>query len=105
MPRYLVERLFDDISDDDMLAAAVRSDETRNADFPDLTWEHSYMCVESGGSITSFCVYASPSEERIREHAKAFGAHVVGRVWEIVEDMSPALLQEKLAGVAGRLRS
>jgi uncharacterized protein DUF4242 len=104
MPRYLVERLFDDISDDDMLAAAVRSDEARNADFPDLTWEHTHVCVESDGSVTSFCVYAAPNEARIREHAEVFGAHVVGRVWEIVEDISPQSLHAKLAGIAPRAR-
>jgi hypothetical protein len=100
MPRYLVERLFDHISDDDMLAAAVRSDTVRQEDFPELTWERTHVCVEEDGSITTFCIYAAPTEADIRRHAEAFGSHVVGRVWEIVEDMSPEILQEKLAASA-----
>jgi hypothetical protein len=97
MPRYLVERLFDHISEDDMLEAAVRSDSVRKSDFPDLTWEHSYVCVEDDGKILSFCIYEAPDEASIRRHGAAFGSHVVGRVWEIVDDMSPAILAEKLA--------
>ena len=97
MPRFLVERLFDHITDDEMLEAAVRSDTVRRADFPDLTWEHSYVCVEDDGKILSFCIYEAPDEAAIRRHAEAFGSHVVGRVWLIVDDMSPAILAEKLA--------
>ena len=100
MPRYLVERLFDDISDDDMLAAAIRSDTVRQSDFPDLSWEHTYVCVEDDGSITTFCIYVAPDEASIRRHGAAFGSHVVGRIWEIVDDMSPAILAEKLASRA-----
>jgi hypothetical protein len=97
MARFLVERLFDDISDDDMLDAAVRSDTVRQTDFPELTWEHSYVCVEDDGRITTFCIYHAPDEDAIRRHAAAFGSHVVGRVWRIADDQSPALLAEKLA--------
>ena len=97
MPRYLVERLFDDISDDDMLAAAVRSDTVRQSDFPDLTWEHTYVCVEEDGSITTFCIYHGPDQDAIRRHGAAFGSHVVGRIWEIADDMSPEILQARLA--------
>jgi hypothetical protein len=102
MPRYLVERLFDTISDDDMLAAVLRSEEVRQEQFDELTWEHTHVCVESDGSVTTFCVYEAPDEAAIRHHGELFGSHVVGRVWEIVEDMSPDLLQEKLGGVAPR---
>jgi hypothetical protein len=101
MPRYLVERLFDHISEDDMLAAATRSEEVRQEQFEDdLVWEHTHVCVESDGTVTTFCVYEAPGEDEIREHAKLFGYHVVGRVWEIVEDISPRTLQEKLGAVS-----
>jgi hypothetical protein len=97
MPRFLVERLFEHISDDDMLAAATRSEEVRQGEFPNLTWEVTHVCVESDGSITTFCVYSAPDEEEIRRHADIYGYHVVGRVWEIVEDMTPEKLQQRLA--------
>jgi hypothetical protein len=101
MPRYLVERLFDEISEDDMLAAAIRSDTVRQEDFSDMKWEHSYVCEEPDGKITTFCVYEAESVDDIKRHAEAFGSHVVGRVWEIVDDMSPGLLQQKLGARAG----
>src|SRR3954469_10893901 len=96
MPRYLVERLFAHISEDDMLAAAIRSDTVRQEKFADMTWEHTYVCVEPDDTITTFCVYEAEDEAAIRRHGEAFGSHVVGRVWEIADDMSPQILQEKL---------
>src|SRR3954451_16161021 len=102
MPRYMGERLFDDISEDDMVAAAIRSDTIRQDEFPDMTWEHTYVCVETDGTITTFCVYEADTEDDIRRHAKAFGSHVVGRVWEITDNMSPAILQQKLGGAPAR---
>jgi hypothetical protein len=101
VPRYIVERQFDRISDEDMLEASVRADEVRREEFPDLVWEHSHVCVDSDGGIMSFCVYSAPNEEEIRRHGAAFGGHVIGRVWEIVEDLTPDGLRQKLAG-AGR---
>ena len=95
MPRYMIERSFGDISDEEMLAAAVRSDQTAQSSFPDISWEHSHVCVEEDGSITTFCVYDAPTEDRVREHAAAFGGHVISRLYEIADEVTPALVRQR----------
>ena len=37
MPRYVIERFFDQISDEDMLAASVHSDRVAAERFPEIT--------------------------------------------------------------------
>jgi len=58
--------------------------------FPDIVWEHSHVCVDDTGSITSFCVYKAPSEQRLREHADRLGRHVVRTIHEVIGDITPA---------------
>lgn len=95
MPRYMIERDFGAISDEEMLAAAVRSDQTAQERFPDITWEHSHVCVSPEGTITTFCVYSAPSEDVVRDHANAFGGHVVTKLHEIAEDVTPELIRQR----------
>ena len=97
MPRYVIERFFDQISDEDMLAATVRSDRIAAERFPEITWEHSHVVLEENGGVKTFCVYEAPSEEMIREHADAFGAHMVSNVYEIVEDVTPDDVRRRAA--------
>jgi hypothetical protein len=89
MPRYVIERFFDRITDDDMLAASVRSDRIAAERFPEITWEHSHVVVDEKGAIKTFCVYAAPDEEMIRKHSDAFGAHSITNVYELVDDVTP----------------
>ena len=98
MPRYMIERSFGDISDEEMLAAAVRSDQVAREGFPDVTWEHSHVCVEDDGSITTFCVYDAPSEDQVREHAAAFGGHIITRLYEIADEVTPSEVRRR-AGI------
>lgn len=89
MPRYMIERSFGAITDEEMLAAAMRSDKTAADRFPDITWEHSHVCVAPDGVITTYCVYEAPDEDRVREHAEAFGGHTITNLQEIVDDVTP----------------
>lgn len=98
MPRYMVERDFGQISDQEMLAAAVRSDRVATERFPDVTWEHSHICALPDGSVTSYCIYSAGDEQRVREHAEAFGGHVVTKLHEIVDDVTPTEVRRR-AGV------
>lgn len=91
----MVERDFGAISDEEMLAVAVRSDETAQEQFPGITWEHSHICVSPEGEITSFCVYSAPSAQVVHEHADAFGGHVVTRLHEIAEDITPEEIRRR----------
>lgn len=89
MPRYMIERSFGAISDEEMLAAAMRSDRTAVEHFPDITWEHSHVCVGPDGAITTYCVYSAPNEDVVRNHADAFGGHSIVNLQEIVDDVTP----------------
>ena len=97
MPRYVVERSFAQISDEDFLAAAVRSDRETVERFPEITWEHSHVCMDEDGGITTFCVYEAPGEETIRRHADAFGSHSVVRIYELLEDVTPQDIRRRAA--------
>ena len=97
MPRYVIERSFAQITDEDFLAAAVRSDRTMIDGFPEISWEHSHVCVDEDGGITTFCVYEAPDEEAIRRHADAFGSHSVARIYELLEDVTPLDVRRRAA--------
>ncbi len=57
MPRYVIERNFGAISDDDMLAASVRSDQVAMERFPDIVWERSHVVANDEGEIVTYCIY------------------------------------------------
>jgi hypothetical protein len=99
MPRYVIERNFGAISDDDMLSAAVRSDQMAMERFPQIVWEHSHIVVGDDGEVLTFCVYEAPSEEMIREHAEAFGSHTIARIYELLDDVTPAEIRRRAANV------
>jgi hypothetical protein len=89
MPRYVIERDFGNVDDDEMLEIAVLSKTIGIEQFPDITWEHSHVCSDDVGAVRMFCVYEAPSEERVREHAARMGRHVVMQVYEIAGDITP----------------
>jgi ligand-binding SRPBCC domain-containing protein len=94
----MVERSFGDITDEEMLAAAVRSDQIIQDRFPAITWEHSHVCVDEDSGITTYCVYDAPSPEAVREHASALGGHTIKRIHEIADDVTPMEVRRR-AGV------
>jgi hypothetical protein len=46
--------------------------------------------MDEEGTVTSFCIYASPNTDLIREHAEMLGDHSINRIYEIGGDVSPA---------------
>ena len=99
MPRYVVERNFGAISDEDMLAAATLSDRMIAERFPEITWEHSHIVATDEGEILSYCVYGAPSEATIREHADSFGSHTISNIFEIVDDVTPDEVRRRAASM------
>lgn len=99
MPRYVVERNFGAISDDDMLAAAALSDQMITERFPEIDWEHSHIVATDEGEIVTYCVYGAPTERMIHEHAEAFGSHTITNIFEIVDDVTPAEVRRRAASV------
>jgi hypothetical protein len=89
MPRYLIQRTFDDMDEEALAGIGQRSANLIRERFPSITWEHSHVVVDSEGTTKSFCVYRGPDEDTVREHAGALGAHRVDAIYEIGGDISP----------------
>lgn len=87
MARYLIQRTLGEVSDAQLEAAAAESRRVREERFPEITWEHSHV-VRAEGGLTSYCVYAAPSEQHVRDHAAAAGLPV-DHIREIELDLGP----------------
>jgi Protein of unknown function (DUF4242) len=89
MPRYLIERVFGEAVEEDMGRISSNSKRILEEDFPDMTWDHSYVVSDASG-IKTFCIYEAPNEERIREHAMQVGEHAITQLYEIGGTVTPA---------------
>lgn len=89
MPKYLVVRNFDRVSDDELGELALSSKRIAIAQFPDIVWHHSHVVVNPEGVVRTFCVYSAPNEDLVREHATAFGGHIIDDISEIAGDVDP----------------
>jgi hypothetical protein len=89
MPRYMVVRTFE-VGEDQMPGIGRASREITEAHFPEITWEHSHVVVDDDGTVHTYCVYAAPSPDVVREHAKMLGKHTIDALYEIAGDVSPA---------------
>jgi hypothetical protein len=87
MPRYLVQRVLGDVSDAELETAAEVSRQIRADHFRDIEWEHSHV-VRTPEGLTSYCVYAGPNAQRVRDHATAAGLPA-DVVQEIERDLLP----------------
>ncbi len=88
MPRYLIERTYT-VDMDSVPAVATRSKAIGHHHYPEIVWEHSHVTVDEEGNPKSFCVYAAPTEEMVRNHADQLGDHVVVQIYEIAGDVTP----------------
>jgi hypothetical protein len=89
MPRYLIERTYT-VDFETVPTVATRSKALGHHRYPEIVWEHSHVIVEPDGTPKSFCVYAAPTEEMVREHAQRLGDHTIERIYEIAGDVTPA---------------
>lgn len=89
MPRYLVVRTFD-VSEEEMPEIGRRSNEVIEGGYPQIVWEHSHVVVDQDGRVMTYCVYESPDEETVRNHAVDLGRHTLDAVHEIAGDVSPS---------------
>lgn len=59
---------------EDLEAAAKRSTEVADAEFPDdIGWIRSYVLAESSGELGTVCIYQASSADAVRKHAAAAG--------------------------------
>jgi hypothetical protein len=89
MPRYIVVRSFD-VGEGEMPGVGRRSRELVEGEFPEITWELSHVGVDDSGLVRTFCIYAAPSEEVVRQHSARLGQHTIDSLDEIVGDVTPA---------------
>lgn len=93
MPRYLIERRFDAVTDEEMQELTRSSKRLLIEQYPEVTWEHSHVVVDGDGAVTSFCVYEAPSEEAVRAHGDALGSHLITNLYEIAGELTPAEIE------------
>jgi len=90
MPRYLIERVWDELEDGGATQGRLsKRILTENPQFSPIVWEHSHVVIDEEGQLKSFCIYSSPNTELIREHAGLQGGHTIGGIYEIGGDISP----------------
>jgi hypothetical protein len=90
MPKFLVERVWDQMDEAELAKMAVLSKRIIDDSFSDLTWERSQVAVDDDGLIRTFCVYGAPTKVRVREHSAVVGAHRIDNIYEIAGDIDPA---------------
>ena len=85
MPKYLIERELPGagkLSQDQLKAISQKSCGVLSSLGPQIQWIHSYV---TGDKI--YCVYRSPNEEMVREHAKqgGFPANKVSEIKTVID--------------------
>ena len=89
MPRFLIERTYT-VTADRLPEVATRSKAIGHHRFPEIVWEHSHVVIDENGTPKSYCVYAAPNEQMVRDHADLLGDHSIQEIYEIAGDVSPA---------------
>jgi Protein of unknown function (DUF4242) len=89
MPRFMIERTYT-VTADQLPEVATRSKAIGHHRFPEIVWEHSHVVIDENGTPKSYCVYAAPSEQMVRDHADLLGDHFIQEIYEIAGDVSPA---------------
>jgi hypothetical protein len=92
MTRYLIERVWDPMEEEEMSAKGPLSKKilADNEQFSPVVWEHSHTVMDEDGRLKTFCVYSSPNTDLIREHAGLLGDHSIRQIYVIGGDISPA---------------
>jgi hypothetical protein len=89
VPRFIIERTWEDLDDQAMDEAGARSKQLAKERYPEITWEHSHVVVDADGAVKSFCVYVAPEPGMLSKHAQELGQHHVDRIYEVAGDISP----------------
>jgi uncharacterized protein DUF4242 len=89
VPRYIIERLFDQTKERLEPATAERAKRVMREDFPDMIWEHSHVAIEDGPLVRTFCIYSAANEDDIRKHAQRTSNHEILNIYELSGDTRP----------------
>jgi hypothetical protein len=85
MPKFVIEREIpgaEKLTPTELQAISQKSCDVLRSMGPEIQWVHSYVAENK-----IYCVYVSPNEDMIREHAKqgGFPANRVSRVSTIID--------------------
>lgn len=88
MPKFVIEREIPglgNLTDAEMKAIAIKSNEILTALGPEIQWLHSYVTGDK-----MYCVYIAPDEDMVREHARRgqFPANRVSAVRRLIDPMT-----------------
>ena len=90
MPRYVIERNFGLIDDDEMQELAARSKLVGIEQFPpDISGSTATSATAGTAGSRAMRLPRAPDPDRLRDHATRFGGHVVNAIYEIVGDVTP----------------
>lgn len=89
MPKYLVERVWEPMDEEELGKMAILSKRLIDDTFTDLTWERSQVVSDEAGVIRTFCVYSAPTVARVHEHSAVLGCHRIDHVYEIAGVIDP----------------
>lgn len=87
MSRYLLERTVGDVTREQLDAIADRSQQIREARYPQITWEHTHV-VQTPQGLKAFCLYDSPDADSVKQHAAELGLPL-DRFYQVETDLSP----------------
>jgi Nickel responsive protein SCO4226-like len=74
MNTYVIRREAAWQGPEELEAAAPRSKEVAESDFPDdIRWIRSYVIAEPGGTLGTVCIYQATDVEAVRNHAGRVG--------------------------------
>jgi hypothetical protein len=74
MNQYMIRRRTAWASPAELEAAAKRSTEVAESDFPDsIRWIRSYVVDEGDGRLGTVCIYEASDVDAVREHASRVG--------------------------------
>jgi hypothetical protein len=74
MNMYVIRREKAWASPEELEAAAGRSKQVAEDEFPDdIRWIRSYVIKEDGGSLGTVCIYEATDIDAVRNHAKRVG--------------------------------
>jgi hypothetical protein len=92
MPRYLIERIFEDpdVDEEKLSEVGQRASKLIGEQYHEVVWEHSHVVSDDEGTIRSFCIYSAPDAQMLQDHADAVGFHRVGMIYQIGGDVSPS---------------
>jgi len=86
--KFLIERKFH-VGEADMPEVSRRSKRIAIESYPEITWLHSHVVVDSAGTVKTYCIYEAPTEDIVRAHAAELGLHDVEGVYEVAGDVTP----------------